>query len=258
MKNYIVLLVMHIPCFVFTQVDTLQVDEILVTANRMEEPIHLTGRSTSILNSKTIESMPFLGVSDLLSQMTPIHIIGAYQTPGALQSLSLRHADNNHTRIMIDGVAINDPSTIDRSIDLTELSLAGIDRVEIIRGSMGVSFGGQTLGGVINLISKTVPDGLSGSVAATLGTFGSKSFWLGEDISVGLRKGNWYGSVSVRNKKVTGIDASLDPPVAVGSYLVHDKDDFRQFQGVFSMGYKAEKWNWKLNLSRQRSNGRNR
>ncbi|MBK8517093.1 MAG: TonB-dependent receptor plug domain-containing protein [Saprospiraceae bacterium] len=41
-------------------------------------------------------------------------------------------------------------------IDLSEISLANIDRIEIVRGSHSTLYGSSAIGGVINIITKKI------------------------------------------------------------------------------------------------------
>jgi vitamin B12 transporter len=55
---------------------------------------------------------------------------------------------------MLDGVELNDPISPSRSYDLAHLSLANIERIEILRGAQSTLYGSDALGGVINVITK--------------------------------------------------------------------------------------------------------
>ena len=57
-----------------------------------------------------------------------------------------------NVKIMVDGIPII--GRLDGNIDLGQINLDNIERVEIIEGPMSVSYGSDALGGVINLITK--------------------------------------------------------------------------------------------------------
>ncbi len=77
--------------------------------------------------------------------------------------------------------------------NVSKLSLADIDRIEIIRGPSSVIYGSQNIGGVINIIYKT---GLTapGSLVEVNG--GSWGLEQGKAQNGGVRNGvDWYGGV---------------------------------------------------------------
>lgn len=67
-------------------------------------------------------------------------------------SLSLGGISGQNVKILLDGVPV-----IGRqggNIDLSQINLQNIERIEIVQGPLGVSYGTDALGGVIHLISK--------------------------------------------------------------------------------------------------------
>lgn len=67
-------------------------------------------------------------------------------------SLSLQGVSGQNIKIMVDGVPV-----IGRSgdnIDLSQLTLENIERIEIVEGPLSVNYGTNALGGVVNLITK--------------------------------------------------------------------------------------------------------
>lgn len=67
-------------------------------------------------------------------------------------SLNLQGVSGQNVKIMIDGVPVI--GRVGDDIDLSQISLSNIERVEIIEGPVSVNYGTNALGGVINLITK--------------------------------------------------------------------------------------------------------
>jgi vitamin B12 transporter len=73
---------------------------------------------------------------------------------GSQTSLSFRGQKLSHVLFLIDGIPVNDPSTVDRQFNPAFLDLKSIERIEIIKGAQSVLYGSQSIAGVINLITK--------------------------------------------------------------------------------------------------------
>ncbi len=128
--------------------------EVVVSASRTVQPIIETPRSVTVINHEIIEKSIYNSLGDLLNAQSGLYVVGANQTPGTNQSVFMRGANSNQVAVMIDGVRITDPSSPNSAIDLSEISLANVERIEIIRGSHSTMFGGAAIGGVINIITK--------------------------------------------------------------------------------------------------------
>jgi len=64
----------------------------------------------------------------------------------------LNGLSGNHVKIMIDGVPVE--GRINGNLDLSQINLDQIERIEIIEGPTSVVYGTNALGGVINIITK--------------------------------------------------------------------------------------------------------
>ena len=150
-----------------------QLAEVVVSASRTERNIDDVGRSVTVISSDDIKKSGANSLAELLTEQEGIYVVGAGQNPGMTTSIFTRGANSNQTVILVDGVKITDPSAINNSIDLSELSLANIDRIEIIRGSHSTMYGSSAIGGVVNIITKKAKKpGLTVDVADTHGNFG--------------------------------------------------------------------------------------
>ena len=72
---------------------------------------------------------------------------------GTNQTVYMRGAASGRTLILIDGIPINDGSTIDNSFDLNLLSLGNVERIEIDRGAQSTLYGSDAEAGLINIIT---------------------------------------------------------------------------------------------------------
>ncbi len=119
------------------QVDTsktVELKPVIITATRSEKDPTEIGRSITTIPNEQIKSSGANTVAELLSQQEGIFIVGAGQNPGSLQSIFTRGANSNQTNILIDGMKISNPSSTDNGLNLSELSLSNIERIEIVRG----------------------------------------------------------------------------------------------------------------------------
>lgn len=66
--------------------------------------------------------------------------------------LKIQGIGGENIQIMMDGVPII--GRVDGNIDLSQINLNNIDRIEIIEGAMSAQYGSNASGGVINIISK--------------------------------------------------------------------------------------------------------
>ena len=221
-----------------TKVTTLR--EVVVSASRAEQPIIETPRSVTVINQEAIEKSIYNSLGDLLNAQSGLYVVGANQTPGTNQNVFMRGANSNQVAVMIDGVRITDPSSPNSAIDLSEISLANVERIEIIRGSHSTMFGGAAIGGVINIITKNngMP-GFHGNAALQVGTFGKGAYLSTENLDLNYAfKNGLYINGSVFQQNVKGLDASEKTETSTS--VTSDKDDFEKTDVFVKAGFKNE------------------
>lgn len=74
--------------------------------------------------------------------------------PGSQSSIHIRGSESRHVLVLIDGIRINDPSKSSKEADISSLSIADIEKIEIIKGAQSLMYGSDAIGGVINIITK--------------------------------------------------------------------------------------------------------
>ena len=86
---------------------------------------------------------------------------------------------NNRVLVLLDGFQMSIPNS--GSVDWNGMPLEFIDRVEVLKGPMSSLYGQNSMGGVINLVTKNFKNEFS-TLKASYGTFNSK------DLDVGLNR----------------------------------------------------------------------
>lgn len=241
------------PQLVISQQDstkTFTLQEVVVSASRQETTLQETPRSVGVINNEQITNGSYNSVADLLAQQVGVYLVGANQVPGSNQSLFLRGANSNQVVVMIDGVRITDPSTPNNVIDLSELSLTNIDRIEIVRGAHSTMYGGSSVGGVVNIITKNrSQQGVHGTASAQAGTLGSgtSNYQQQVDLNYAARSG-FYVNYSQVDQRVNGFSAALD--TAKNNARKFEPDNFQKQDRTIKLGYQFNKLDAQISYKR--------
>jgi vitamin B12 transporter len=226
----------------------LKIREVIVSATRTEKNPDSVGRSITVISAEQIRNSGANSVAEVLSREEGIYVVGTGQTPGQLQNLFMRGANSNQTSILMDGIKLSDASTTDNSIDLSELSLANIDLIEIVRGSHSTLYGSSAIGGVINIITKKgMSPGFHADAGLSGGALGAGTFSSAENLFLNYSaKNGFYLNASVFNQHCNGLDASVDsvtvPTTATAySHYHRDRDGFTKTDLLGKAGYRSAK-----------------
>ncbi len=138
-----------------TNIVTLQLaptsSNVLVTATGTPVSIQEAGVAADIFTAQDFEPPHTAFVEDLLRDVPGLDIVQTGSN-GGLTNLFARGGDSDATLVLLDGVPITEPGG---NIDLSNLSSAGIDRMEVVRGPESALFGAEASSAVIQLFSKS-------------------------------------------------------------------------------------------------------
>jgi vitamin B12 transporter len=144
----------------------------LLTAGRGVTLQSQFGGSVTVIDRQQIERTRQRSVGEILR-----HTVGLDVTrtggPGGPTSVFLRGGNSGHTKVLIDGSPVNDPSSANRLFDFSKLSTDNLERIEVLRGPQSMVYGSDALGGVINIITRRGEGPMRGSSQTEGGTLGS-------------------------------------------------------------------------------------
>ena len=170
-------------------------DEVVVTATRFEEPNGKQAIGVTIISSRQIRESGVQNLPQLLARQSGIGFRDNSGSPDPQIDLrGFGATGDQNTLVLLDGVRLNDNELT--TVPWSSIPLESIERVEILRGSGAVLYGGGATGGVINIITRGPHKGeKSADVVIGGGNFNARGITsntgLGSD-SVGLSVGTQY------------------------------------------------------------------
>lgn len=148
-----------------------KLEEIVITSSRVEMPLREVATSISVITHGEIQLRGFSTVADTLRYEPAISVTsnGGVGTP---TNVRVRGESGFRTKVYIDGIDITDNSSTQAGPNFGNLLSGGIDRIEILRGPEGLSYGADA-GGVINMYTATPKTGLTGGLETEGGRYGT-------------------------------------------------------------------------------------
>jgi vitamin B12 transporter len=130
---------------------SLELDAVTVTASRLSEP---SGESPPAVSVVTRADMASRGATTVAQALGVVPGLGLSDKgpEGSQISVTLRGSTTNQVLVLVDGVRVNDALT--GLVDLSSIPLDSVERIEVLRGGGSSLYGGDAVGGVVNIITK--------------------------------------------------------------------------------------------------------
>src|ERR1700724_838706 len=133
--------------------DTGLVPTIVITATRIPTPELDVASSVSVVTADEIAARQERTFAELLKDIPGLNVV-QQAGPGAETSVFMRGTNSNHTKVLVDGIDVSDPSNANAAFDFGQLLTQDIERGEVLRGPQSGLYGSDAIGGVINVITK--------------------------------------------------------------------------------------------------------
>jgi vitamin B12 transporter len=184
------------------QAQVIEVNPVVISASRMEQPLSDVLSSVSVITRADIDKSQAASLADLL-QGEAGYEFGRNGGPGTTTSFFMRGEESRNVVVLIDGVKAQTDAL--GAIQTTDFPLQQVERVEILKGNASALYGNAAIGGVINIITrqnKGAPKAY-GSVSAgsykTTGAFAGYGGTLDDvnfDLNVGRDKSAGFSAMN--------------------------------------------------------------
>ena len=145
---FVVVMLLSLRLSAQIQKDTADIEEVVITGQYSQQSVKKSLYKVEIITRDDINRMSVNNVAEVLSQTLNILIIPEKNSGDSKASILGMGAD--YTKILVDNIPVIGDTGLGSNVDLTKISLANIERIEIVKGSMGVEFGNNAVAGVIN------------------------------------------------------------------------------------------------------------
>jgi outer membrane cobalamin receptor len=126
-------------------------ETVVVTATRTPVPGEAAGVEVDTLSSQQLEAMQPVNADDAM-RFLPGAVVNTYGQLGGLSSLFVRGGESTYNKVIVDGVAVDNPG---ETFDFGTLPLAQADRMEFVRGAQSTLYGSDAMTSVVQVWTHT-------------------------------------------------------------------------------------------------------
>ncbi len=149
--------------------------EVVITATRIEQSVAELPVTINVVKAEEIAASQAKNAGEALS-LLPGVVIKTQGSWGALTSVRVRGATSTQVLVMVDGRPLN--SAQSGTVDLTDIPVADVERIELLRGPGSSLYGAYALGGVINIITRKGGGPAKTEVSSAAGSLGASNYNL--------------------------------------------------------------------------------
>ena len=187
--------------FAEEKIGEFNLDQMVVTASRLEESNFEANANVNVVTRKDIEEKHYQTVSDAL-RAVPGVAIQNYSATGANYSADYLYVNGtSHVLVLVDGQRANTNGSTFSVFQPSEVSnMDNIERIEVLKGSASTLYGSDAVGGVINIITrKPKAGGATTKISGAWGSYGKKTYNVYNE---GMTKGGFYWTVNGQTDKM--------------------------------------------------------
>jgi vitamin B12 transporter len=183
---------------------------LVVSPTGVVMPSGQTASSLTVITAQDILTRQYRTAPDALNTVPGLNVV---QTggPGGQTSVFMRGTNSNHTKVLIDGIDVSDPSNPNGSFDFAHLLTSDIQQLEILRGPQSGLYGSDAIGGVISIVTQKGDGPPRATASVETGSFGT----FNQSVGLSGSQDNFNYAFSVAHVHATDVPVTplqLLPP----------------------------------------------
>lgn len=192
----------------------------VITATRTARNIIEIPASVRLITAEQIKDMPLNTIDDLLLTEASINVDRKNGIFSKNASVNMRGLNSSaRTLVMLDGVPLNKADG--GGVNWNRINTESVERIEVIKGPGSAMYGGNAMGGVINIITRDIPAVATGSIKLSAGSCNTQGAqaWisgrqaalpkLGWSLNTFYRRGDGYLIAPREGRDSTDVKAFL-------------------------------------------------
>lgn len=213
-----------------------KLDEVVVIDSRFELKRENSGKTVIKITQEELQRNQGKTITEIINTKSGFSIAGANGRDGVVLGVFARGGRGRQVLILVDGIRVSDPSSVNQEYDLRLLSTANVESIEIIKGAASSLYGTNAATAVINITTKIAADkSVAGSFQVSVGTnqtTDNQNYHLNDfsnSAQVGGTLSKFSYAVGFSNRYSDGLSAIVTP--------TNEKDDFSNYSTNIKLGY---------------------
>ena len=184
------LTVLALPGAANAQEDPVLLEGFVITASPVPRPLSAVASYVTVLEGSDLRARGISHVAEALGEVPGLVVVrsGSF---GSVTSLFFRGSESDHTKVLVDGVPVNQNGG---SFDYSGLLMEDVERIEVVRGPSSALFGSDAIGGVIHVVTRRGRGPLQAGARLSGGSFGRLDW--GVDVGAGSEKSDFAITVN--------------------------------------------------------------
>ncbi|MGH9159695.1 MAG: TonB-dependent receptor domain-containing protein [Vicinamibacteraceae bacterium] len=184
-------------------------EQVVVTATRTERPLMEVPVYTDVIDAETVRAVGARSIADVLPHQAGVDIVSGL----AGDTVQIQGIDGRGVLVLVDGQEVI--GRIDSSVDVGNLLVDDIERIEVVKGAASAVYGSDALAGVVNVITRRATRPVQLSVDQRFESLSGSTTM----VSAGGAQGPWNAILSASHITRDAYDLVPDEPSTTGSDL---------------------------------------
>ena len=150
--------------------DTVTLDTVIISATKTPVARTQLTQAVTVITGAELRARGVSRVLDAL-ELVPGVSIAQNGSFGSVASVFLRGGESRYTKVLVDGVAVNQSGGY---FDFSHLTTDNVERIEVVRGPASVLYGADAVTGVIQIFTRRGTGPLSVDASGRVGTYGTR------------------------------------------------------------------------------------
>ncbi len=189
-----------------------QIDGVVVTATRVDTRIGDTPGRICLVTPERLSLTVAQTTDEYLSLIPGVRVnrpFGLFSHKSVVSMRGLSGNEQARALVLIDGIPVNKADG--GSVNWNLISTFDIDRIEVVKGPTSALYGGNAMGGIVNVITSVPTRGVQGSASILYGTYntqGARARFAGRLGNVDSK--SYYWAVNGHYRKSDGYFTQSD------------------------------------------------
>jgi iron complex outermembrane recepter protein len=224
--------------------NTHMLDEVVVSATKTENYAKDIPTRVNILSTYKIKSLPVQFTDEYLQYLPSVNVsrpFGIFSSKSTVTMRGLDGKEQGRVLVLLDGVPVNKADG--GSVNWNLINTGDIARIEVVKGPGSSIYGGNAMGGAVNIITRKPQKKIAGLFGLQYGTYNTMGARLAlsgranDSISKGL-----YWGLSGRYLQSDGYITQSEADQAANPYIV--KSNMKEWSGGVKLGYDLSPGNY--------------